>query len=66
MKEEVGREGPPLSPCIRVCVLDEARSHCLGCARSVDEIARWWGMADDEKRAVLAALPARGVRSPPL
>jgi predicted Fe-S protein YdhL (DUF1289 family) len=52
--------GPPLSPCIRVCVLDEARRTCTGCRRTVGEIARWWSMRDDEKRAVLAALPDRG------
>ncbi|MBL8726885.1 MAG: DUF1289 domain-containing protein [Planctomycetes bacterium] len=50
---------PPQSPCIRVCVLDDARRHCTGCARTVDEIARWWTMRDDEKRAVLAQLPQR-------
>ena len=51
--------GPPLSPCIRVCAMDAAREYCLGCRRTLSEIARWWSMGDDEKRAVLAALPSR-------
>lgn len=48
-----------MSPCIRVCRLDAAGRYCTGCLRTADEIARWWGMRDDEKRAVLAALGAR-------
>jgi predicted Fe-S protein YdhL (DUF1289 family) len=50
---------PPLSPCVKVCAMDAARGYCLGCTRTLSEIARWWSMRDDEKRAVLAALPLR-------
>ena len=47
------------SPCIQVCVMGE-RGLCRGCKRTLGEIARWSTMCDGEKRAVLAALPARG------
>lgn len=47
------------SPCISVCVLDAARGHCLGCFRTLDEIANWSVMDDAAKRAVWDALPAR-------
>ncbi len=47
------------SPCIRVCELDPARRHCLGCLRTVEEITRWGTMSADQRRAVLAALPDR-------
>lgn len=50
---------PPQSPCIRICVLDATGRQCTGCARTTDEIARWWSMPDAEKRAVLAQLPQR-------
>ena len=53
------REPPPMSPCIRVCVMDDERKFCTGCRRTIDEIARWWGRTDEQKRAVLAALPSR-------
>lgn len=53
------RGGPPLSPCIKVCAMDAAREFCLGCRRTLSEIAHWWSMGDDEKRAVLASLPSR-------
>lgn len=50
---------PPLSPCVKVCVVDRDRGLCSGCGRTLAEIAGWWTMRDDEKRAVLAALPGR-------
>jgi predicted Fe-S protein YdhL (DUF1289 family) len=47
------------SPCNKVCVMDAEGRYCLGCARTLDEIARWGAMSDAERAAVLAALPAR-------
>jgi hypothetical protein len=35
---------------------------CEGCLRTLDEIAAWSGLSPDEKRAVLARLPARRVQ----
>jgi predicted Fe-S protein YdhL (DUF1289 family) len=32
---------------------------CEGCYRTLDEIAAWSGMREEEKRAVLGRLPAR-------
>jgi uncharacterized protein len=47
------------SPCNKVCVMNEATGLCRGCYRTLDEIARWGTMSDDERAAVLAALQAR-------
>lgn len=47
------------SPCAKVCIMDPDTDLCRGCARTLDEISRWSRMSDDEKRAVLAQLPAR-------
>lgn len=47
------------SPCNSVCTMDEASGLCAGCFRTLDEIAAWSRLSDDERRAVLAALPAR-------
>ena len=47
------------SPCISVCVLDADGALCLGCFRTLDEIAAWSLLDDDAKRGVLAALPER-------
>jgi len=50
---------PPLTPCIGVCRLD-AVGLCVGCRRTMDEIARW-GSLDDAERARLMdeVLPQR-------
>jgi uncharacterized protein len=47
------------SPCNDVCRIDGPSGLCLGCARTLDEIACWSAMDDAHKRVVLAALPAR-------
>ena len=47
------------SPCVKVCVMDEADLYCLGCKRTLGEIARWSQMTDVERAAVWAQLPAR-------
>lgn len=55
------------SPCIRLCQIDPASRLCLGCLRSLDEIARWAGMSEPERLAIMANLPERAPRpsSPP-
>ncbi len=53
------------SPCTGICQIDPARGLCIGCWRSLDEIAAWGAMTEDQRRAVMAELPARGARSEP-
>jgi predicted Fe-S protein YdhL (DUF1289 family) len=50
---------PLPSPCVSVCRMDEASGWCLGCARTLDEIAAWGTLGDAGRRAVWARLPAR-------
>ena len=47
------------SPCVKVCVMDAERRYCLGCARTLDEIARWGEMNDSERASVLESLSHR-------
>ena len=47
------------SPCVNVCRMDEARRLCKGCGRTLDEIARWGAMSEDERRSIMARLPGR-------
>jgi len=47
------------TPCINICLLDETSGLCVGCGRSGDEIARWTGMTDAERRAIMAGLAER-------
>ncbi len=39
--------------------MDEASGWCLGCARTLTEIAAWGTLGDEARRAVWALLPAR-------
>ena len=52
------------SPCNKVCLMNEATGLCRGCYRTLDEIARWGTMSDEERAAVVAALPARRAGAP--
>ena len=51
---------PVPSPCVNSCRMDAAKRLCLGCRRSLDEIAAWSRLDDAAKRAVWRQLPARG------
>ncbi len=43
--------------------MDPQRGVCLGCARTLDEIARWASMSDDERERIMAALPDRQAKA---
>jgi uncharacterized protein len=47
------------TPCIDVCEMDAHSGLCIGCGRTLDEIARWAEMSPQERRAVMALLSAR-------
>jgi predicted Fe-S protein YdhL (DUF1289 family) len=46
------------SPCIKVCQLD-AQNVCVGCGRTLAEIAEWSRMGPEQQRSVCAAAAAR-------
>ena len=57
---DIRPSGDPLeTPCVNVCLLDERSGLCVGCGRSVDEIADWASMSPVQRRAVMAILPER-------
>jgi len=47
------------SPCNKVCVMDAEQRYCLGCWRTLAEIAAWGSMTDEEQRVVLKKLERR-------
>jgi predicted Fe-S protein YdhL (DUF1289 family) len=49
----------PSTPCTLVCVIDPVSGLCIGCGRTRDEIAAWGGLAETERRDVMAGLSAR-------
>ena len=53
---------PPVhvpSPCVNVCQMDPGSGLCLGCRRTLQEIADWLEMAAEEKLAVLERVAQR-------
>ncbi len=49
------------SPCVQVCAVDAALGLCLGCRRTLAEIAGWSRFTDAERARILAELPARAL-----
>jgi hypothetical protein len=49
----------PPSPCNRICRIDPRTGWCLGCRRTLAEIADWPMLSASEKRALLDALAER-------
>lgn len=51
---------PPVStPCIQVCVIDPRSALCIGCGRTLEEIAAWGGLDEPSRLAIMAGLEAR-------
>jgi hypothetical protein len=47
------------SPCTKICTIDQASRLCMGCGRSLDEIARWGGMSEAQRLDIMRGLPDR-------
>jgi hypothetical protein len=47
------------SPCVKHCVYDSARRLCAGCGRTLEEIEAWAALGEEERRRIMAELPAR-------
>lgn len=48
-----------LSPCVGICSVDDD-GLCAGCLRTLDEIARWSTLGDDERLRIMdSVLPQR-------
>ena len=47
------------TPCIKVCIVEHNSGLCLGCGRTLGEIANWTAFTDVERSRVMAELPVR-------
>lgn len=50
------------SPCINICRLD-AQGLCVGCRRTLSEIAEWSAASDARRLEILSALNMRALRA---
>ncbi|HUZ13836.1 MAG TPA: DUF1289 domain-containing protein [Caulobacteraceae bacterium] len=53
------------TPCVKVCIVDARSGLCLGCLRTLAEIAGWSRLSGAERDGVMAELPARRARIAP-
>lgn len=51
--------GAEPSPCIKICSIEETTGFCLGCGRTLREVAQWTRLSDEQQRALKAELPQR-------
>lgn len=59
MSQDVWKRAEIESPCVKLCVMHPETGFCMGCYRSRTEIAGWSRMTPEERREVMADLPAR-------
>jgi predicted Fe-S protein YdhL (DUF1289 family) len=50
---------PISSPCIKTCAVSGQSGLCVGCGRTLKEIAAWGSLSEAERRAIMAELPGR-------
>ncbi|MDC0226876.1 DUF1289 domain-containing protein [Alphaproteobacteria bacterium] len=53
------------SPCIGVCKIDTINNLCIGCLRSIDEIAMWSQMDDKRALEILEETKSRSLQKKP-
>jgi len=47
------------SPCVKTCRIDDASGYCVGCGRTLDEIAAWGSLSETDRRAIMSRLGNR-------
>ena len=65
MSERSAPPRPIRTPCVQVCTVDGESGLCLGCYRTLPEIARWSKLSEAEREALMGELPARRSRIRP-
>jgi len=50
---------PISTPCIKVCAVSGQTGLCIGCGRTLAEIAAWGSLSEAERKAIMAELPRR-------
>lgn len=57
---------PPIAtPCVKVCLIDGESGLCMGCQRTLVEVASWSRFTDAERAEIMAGLAERRARIRP-
>lgn len=58
MSDDIWKRDEIESPCTKVCVIHKT-GLCVGCFRTLDEIAEWSEMTPENRRKIMVELPDR-------
>jgi uncharacterized protein len=56
---------PIATPCVKVCLIDGESGLCVGCQRTLVEVASWSRFTDAERAEIMAGLAGRRSRIRP-
>lgn len=59
MTDDIWKRAEIESPCVKICVIHPEARICVGCHRSIEEIGTWSRKTPEERRSIMADLPAR-------
>ena len=62
MNDDIWTRAEVDSPCIKVCVIHPEERLCVGCLRTIEEIATWSRLSAVDRQAVTADLPSRAAK----
>jgi uncharacterized protein len=65
MTAETPIGSPIATPCIKVCVVDGESGLCVGCYRTLKEVASWASLTDAARAEIMDELPERRSRIRP-
>ncbi|TCS63736.1 hypothetical protein EDD52_1063 [Primorskyibacter sedentarius] len=59
VRDDIWKRDEIASPCVKLCVVHPEARLCTGCLRTIDEIAGWSKMSQDDRLEIMATLPDR-------
>ncbi|MCB5409955.1 DUF1289 domain-containing protein [Pseudogemmobacter faecipullorum] len=62
MKDEIWSRAEIESPCVKICVIHPEAKLCIGCWRSLQEIAEWSALSPEARHELMHELPLRAAK----
>lgn len=62
LKDDLWERDEIASPCVKLCVIHPEERICVGCFRTIDEIAVWSQLAREARAEIMEDLPSRAPR----
>ena len=59
MTDDIWTRAEPDSPCTKICTIHPRARICIGCFRTLDEIATWSSLDREQRLSLMATLPDR-------